>query len=59
MWRDIFFDNSANIIKLLEDFSENLDGLKKAIEDKNGDKLLKILHPLEILEKKLLKLVKM
>ena len=31
MWRDIFIDNSENIIKILDKFSENLEGFKKAI----------------------------
>ena len=42
MWRDIFIDNSENIIKVLDEFSKNIDDFKKAIIEKNGDKLLKI-----------------
>ena len=42
MWRDIFIDNSENIIKILDEFSKNIDNFKKAIIEKNGDKLLKI-----------------
>ena len=42
MWRDIFIDNSENIIKILDEFSKNIDDFKKAIAEKNGDKLLKI-----------------
>ena len=42
MWRDIFIDNSENIIKILDEFSKNIDDFKKAIIEKNGDKLLKI-----------------
>ena len=42
MWRDIFMDNSANMIKILDKFSDNLNDFKKAITEKNGDKLLKI-----------------
>ena len=42
MWRDIFIDNSDNILKVLDSFSDNLDQMKKAIKEKNGDKLLEI-----------------
>ena len=40
MWRDIFIDNSENILKVLDSFSKNLDEIKKAIQSKNGDKLV-------------------
>jgi cyclohexadieny/prephenate dehydrogenase len=39
MWRDIFIDNSENILKVLDSFSKNLDEMKKAIQTKNGEKL--------------------
>jgi cyclohexadieny/prephenate dehydrogenase len=39
MWRDIFIDNSENILKVLDSFSENLEEIKKAIQSKNGEKL--------------------
>ena len=42
MWRDVFIDNSENILKILDEFSKNIDDFKKAIIEKNGDKLLKI-----------------
>ena len=42
MWRDIFVDNSKNILKVLENFSNNLEELKKAIKEKDGNQLLKI-----------------
>ena len=42
MWRDIFINNSDNIIKVLDTFSDNLKELKKAIKEKNGKKLFKI-----------------
>jgi len=42
MWRDIFIDNSENILKVIDNFSSNLNEIKKAIENKNGDKLIKI-----------------
>lgn len=39
MWKDIFIDNSENILKVLDSFSKNLDEMKKAIQTKNGEKL--------------------
>ena len=42
MWRDIFVDNSENILKALDNFSINLEELKKAIINKDGDKLIKL-----------------
>tara|TARA_B100000963_G_scaffold357359_1_gene379394 strand:- start:9281 stop:10186 length:906 start_codon:yes stop_codon:yes gene_type:complete len=55
MWRDIFLDNSANIIDILNKFSENLDDLKKAIRDKNGEKLLKIFTSTKNIRKEIIK----
>ena len=42
MWKDIFFDNSENILKVLENYSKNLDEIKDAIKDKDSKKLLEI-----------------
>ena len=42
MWRDIFIDNSENILKVLNDYSKNLDDIKNAIKNKDGEKLIKI-----------------
>tara|TARA_B100000886_G_scaffold304055_1_gene235047 strand:- start:771 stop:1667 length:897 start_codon:yes stop_codon:yes gene_type:complete len=42
MWKDIFFDNSENILKVLDNYSKNLDEIKNAIIDKDGKKLLEI-----------------
>ena len=55
MWRDIFIDNSENIIKVLEKFSKNIDDFKKAINDKNGDKLLKIFASTKNVRKEIIK----
>ena len=55
MWRDIFLDNSTNIINILNKFSENLDDLKKAIRDKNGEKLLKIFASTKNIRKEIIK----
>ena len=42
MWRDIFIDNSENVIKILDKFSRNIEDFKKAVSEKNGDKLFKV-----------------
>ena len=59
MWRDIFIDNSNNIIKILDEFSENINDFKKAILEKIAKNFLKYLHLLRMLGKRLLKRVKM
>ena len=55
MWRDIFIDNSEKIIKILDEFSRNIDDFKKAIKEKNGDKLLKIFASTKIVRKEIIK----
>ena len=55
MWRDIFIDNSENIIKILDEFSKNIDDFKKAITEKNGDKLLKIFTSTKNVRKEIIK----
>tara|TARA_B100000963_G_scaffold11379_1_gene8829 strand:+ start:1 stop:906 length:906 start_codon:yes stop_codon:yes gene_type:complete len=55
MWRDIFIDNSENIIKILDEFSKNIDDFKKAIADKNGDKLLRIFTSTKDVRKEIIK----
>ena len=55
MWKDIFIDNSENIIKILDEFSKNIDNFKKAIEEKNGDKLLKIFSSTKKVRKEIIK----
>ncbi len=42
MWKDIFFDNSENILKVLDNYSKNLDEIKSAIKNKDSNKLLEI-----------------
>ena len=42
MWKDIFFDNSENILKVLDSYSKNLDEIKSAIKNKDSKKLLEI-----------------
>ncbi len=55
MWRDIFIDNSENIIKILDEFSKNIDDFKKAITEKNTDKLLKIFSSTKNVRKEIIK----
>ena len=42
MWKDIFIDNSENILKVLDNYSKNLDEIKNAIKTKDSEKLLEI-----------------
>ena len=42
MWKDIFIDNSDNILKVLDNYSKNLNEIKDAIKNKNSKKLLEI-----------------
>ncbi len=42
MWKDIFIDNSDLIIDGINRFSKSLEQFKKAIAEKDGDKLLEI-----------------
>jgi len=42
MWKDIFIDNSDNILKVLDNYSKNLNEIKEAIKNKDSKKLLEI-----------------
>ena len=42
MWRDIFIQNKKNTSKMIDKFIENLEDLKKAIENEDGKKLEEI-----------------
>ena len=55
MWRDIFIDNSENIIKILDKFSRNIEDFKKAVSEKNGDKLLKVFSTTKNVRKEIIK----
>jgi len=55
MWKDIFLDNSENILKGIDDFAEKLQELKKAISDKNGDKLVQIFNSTRVIRKEIIK----
>ena len=55
MWKDIFLDNSENILKGIDNFAEKLQELKKAISDKNGDKLFQIFNSTKETRKEIIK----
>ena len=55
MWRDIFIDNSENILNVLENFSTNLEEMKKAIKEKNGNKLIKLFSATKKVRKDIIK----
>ena len=55
MWRDIFIDNSENILKVLDNYSKNLDEIKEAIKSKNGEKLMKIFSSTKKIRKEIIK----
>jgi len=51
----ILFDNSENILKVLNDYSKNLDEIKTAIEKKDGEKLMKIFSSTKKVRKEIIK----
>ena len=55
MWRDVFIDNSENILKVLDDYSKNLDEIKIAIRDKDRKKLMKIFSSTKKVRKEIIK----
>ena len=55
MWKDIFIDNRENILNILEQFSKNIDDFKKAIIEKNSDKLLKMFSSTKKVRKEIIK----
>jgi len=55
MWRDIFLDNSANVSKGIDSFIEKLNELKKAVNEKNGDKLYQIFNTTKEVRKEIIK----
>ena len=55
MWRDIFLDNNENVSKGIDSFIEKLNELKKAVNDKNGDKLYQIFNSTKEIRKEIIK----
>ena len=56
MWRDIFFDNKANIIEAINLFIKNLNSFKKDINRKNNKSILKKLVQTKKVRTKIIKL---
>ena len=56
MWRDIFFDNRANITKAIDLFIKNLKSFKKDIDKKNNKSILKKLVQTKKVRTKIIKL---
>ena len=54
MWRDIFFNNQANILKAIDLFIKNLTLFKKDIKFKNSNKLIKKLKETKKVRKKII-----
>ncbi len=55
MWRDVFIDNSENILKVLDSFTDDLEEMKKAIREKNSDKLIQIFSSTKNIRKEIIK----
>ena len=54
MWRDIFIQNKKNTSKMINKFIENLEDLKKAIENEDGKKLEEIFIKTKKIRKKII-----
>ena len=52
---NIFLSNSENILKVLENFSNNLQEMKNAIKEKDGSKLVKIFTSTKEIRKEIVK----
>ena len=56
MWRDVFFTNKINMIKVIEMFIKNLNELKKNIKFSEDKKLIKILKNSKKVRKQIIEL---
>ena len=56
MWRDIFFDNKANVSKAIDVYIKNLIAFKKDINCKNNKSILKKLIQTKKVRNKIIKL---
>ena len=54
MWRDVFIQNKKNTSKIIDKFIENLEDLKKAIENEDGKKLEEIFTKTKKISKEIL-----
>jgi len=55
MWRDVFIHNKKNTSKMIEKFIENLEDLKKAIQNEDGKKLEQIFTKTKKIRKDIVK----
>ena len=55
MWRDVFIQNKKNTSEMIDKFIENLEGLKKAIENEDGKKLEEIFTKTKKIRKEIVK----
>ena len=55
MWRDVFIQNKKNTSKMIDKFIENLEDLKKAIENEDGKKLEQIFTKTKKIRKDIVK----
>ena len=55
MWRDVFIHNKKNTSKMIDKFIENLEDLKKAIENEDGKKLEQIFTKTKKIRKDIVK----
>ena len=55
MWKDIFIDNSDNILKVLDNYCKNLEEIKNAIKNKDSKKLLEIFSSTKKIRKEIIK----
>ena len=56
MWRDIFFNNKANISEAINLFIKNLNAFKKDINSKNNKSIIKKLVQTKKVRSKIIKL---
>ena len=54
MWRDIFFNNQKNILKVIDLFIKNLSSFKKDIKKKDNKKLINKLINTKNVRKKII-----
>jgi len=54
MWRDVFIQNKKNTSEMIDKFIENLEGLKKAIENEDGKQLEEIFTKTQKIRKEII-----
>ena len=55
MWVDIFLENKKEIIKTLDDFTNDLSHFKKLIKQNDYSRIFKLLEKTKLIRKKILK----